>query len=400
MSNTLKFGNGQWATKEGSTLAYNDENNNFKPLPFNFERASSATFVNKDGLIETVGSDMPRVDYKDDSEGALLLEPQRSNLVSYSNKFDTYWSLNGLGTGSAPTIINNSIISPDGTQNATEVVLNVGSGTTTSDRSSIEVSQTVSQGSDYSISFYIKGKNNGDQLMIGSISGGYELITLTTEWKRYQIKQVAASSPRSVFLGIRQGVFGTLNNYVEFYLYGAQLEQGSYATSYIPTQGGAVTRFAEVCNNGGNEQVINSTEGVLYAEVSTTIDSDFKSLSLSDGSVSNGDDNRVMIGFQNSILYANVRVGNVYQFNENLTIPINNMNKIALKYKQNDFALWINGSEVRTDNNGTTFPANTLKSLQFTDGRPETSPLNGNVKDLRVYNTALTDQELQALTQV
>ena len=88
MSNTLKFGNGQWATKEGSTLAYNDENDNFKPLPFNFERGSSATVVNKDGLIETVGSDMPRIDYKDDSEGALLLEPQSTNLITYSEAFD------------------------------------------------------------------------------------------------------------------------------------------------------------------------------------------------------------------------------------------------------------------------------------------------------------------------
>ena len=37
MANTLKFGTGQWATKEGSTLAYNDENDNYKPLPFNLQ---------------------------------------------------------------------------------------------------------------------------------------------------------------------------------------------------------------------------------------------------------------------------------------------------------------------------------------------------------------------------
>jgi hypothetical protein len=53
MANTFKFGNGKWAVKDGSALAYNDENGNFKPLPFDFTRASSATRVNKDGLIET-----------------------------------------------------------------------------------------------------------------------------------------------------------------------------------------------------------------------------------------------------------------------------------------------------------------------------------------------------------
>ena len=54
--NTLKFGNGEWYGKEDTILAYNDENNNYKPLPFTFERASTATVVGKDGLIKTVGS--------------------------------------------------------------------------------------------------------------------------------------------------------------------------------------------------------------------------------------------------------------------------------------------------------------------------------------------------------
>ena len=61
-------------------LGYNSENNNYKPLPFDFTRASSATRVNKDGLIETVGGGEPRIDFKDDSKGALLLEPSRTNL--------------------------------------------------------------------------------------------------------------------------------------------------------------------------------------------------------------------------------------------------------------------------------------------------------------------------------
>ena len=84
MANTLKFGNGEWYGKKDTILAYNDENSNYKPLPFDFSRASKATVINKDGLIETVGSGQPRIDYKDDSEGALLLEPQRTNLVTYS----------------------------------------------------------------------------------------------------------------------------------------------------------------------------------------------------------------------------------------------------------------------------------------------------------------------------
>ena len=87
MSNTLKFGNGKWAVKKGSTLAYNDEGGNFKPLPFTFDRSTSATRVNKDGLIEVVSNNEPRIDFLNDSKGALKLEPSRTNLVTYSEDF-------------------------------------------------------------------------------------------------------------------------------------------------------------------------------------------------------------------------------------------------------------------------------------------------------------------------
>lgn len=69
--------------------------------------------------------------------------------------------------------------------------------------------------------------------------------------------------------------------------------------------------------------------------------------------------------------------------------------KIALKYKQNDFALWINGAEVLTDLSGIT-PTG-LNVLQFNTGAGG-DIFCGKCKDLRVYNTALTDAELQALT--
>ena len=87
MANTLKLGEGTWGTKEGSLLAYNDENRNYKPLPFDFTRAGTATVVNRSGLIETVQSGIPRIDFSDDANGALLLEPQSTNLITYSEDF-------------------------------------------------------------------------------------------------------------------------------------------------------------------------------------------------------------------------------------------------------------------------------------------------------------------------
>ena len=122
MANTLKFGNGEWYGKKDTILAYNDENYNYKPLPFSFERASSGTVVNKAGLIETVGSGEPRIDYKDDVKGALLLEPQRTNLLPYSEAFDNaYWTKNGASVVSGFT-------SPKGDLSAFKLVEDTSTG--------------------------------------------------------------------------------------------------------------------------------------------------------------------------------------------------------------------------------------------------------------------------------
>ena len=91
MANTFKFGNGEWAVGKETALAYNDENSNFKPLPFTFDRASTATVVNKQGLIETVGIDEPRIDFLNNTKGHLLLEPERRNIVTDSEAL-TYFS--------------------------------------------------------------------------------------------------------------------------------------------------------------------------------------------------------------------------------------------------------------------------------------------------------------------
>jgi hypothetical protein len=78
-----------------------------------FTRASSATRVNSDGEIEVVGSGVPRLDYSQGSCPALLLEPQRTNLVLYSEQFDNAaWSKDNV------TVTANTATSPDGTQNA------------------------------------------------------------------------------------------------------------------------------------------------------------------------------------------------------------------------------------------------------------------------------------------
>ena len=116
MANTFKFGNGEWAVGKETALAYNDENSNFKPLPFTFDRASTATVVNKQGLIETVGIDEPRIDFLNNTKGHLLLEPERRNIVTDSEAL-TYFS-----SQKDSTTLSVSITNPKGESGAIKYI--------------------------------------------------------------------------------------------------------------------------------------------------------------------------------------------------------------------------------------------------------------------------------------
>ena len=403
MANTLKFGNGQWATKEGSTLAYNSENGNFKPLPFNFERSTSATRVNKEGLIEVVSNNEPRIDFLNDSKGALLLEPSRTNKVTTSNDFNgSGWNISNL------TVTSNQVISPDGTLNASKLEM-TGDG-------SLRNQSEAFFNNGYAYSIFVK-KGNSRYVTIRSafftqsFNCGFDLDTLTSEangkiedygndWYRLSIlKNISGDVDRSGFfylylpnsLGSQTSVSG---NYI--YAYGGQIEDGSYATSYIPTQGSVVTRVADVCNGAGNEQVFNDSEGVLFAEISALADGgSTRRWSISDGSYSN----RITLELDeaSNTLKAFVISADTTSYSPSEVLSdITNYNKVAIKYKQNDFALWINGFEFDVDNSGDT-PIN-LSKMQFADGNGTDAPFYGKTKQLQYFDTALSNAELQALT--
>ena len=401
MANTLNLGNGQWATKEGSTLAYNSENNNYKPLPFNFERSSTATRVNKQGLIETVGADQPRVDYLNNTKGALLLEPSRTNLVTKSENIQDW---NRASNASAEFGYED----PFKGNNAVKLT----SSSTAQSYQVYQSSSALSSGTTYTFSMYAK-KGTGHifrldfgipdngfvhiDLRDGSLlqeSGstyydGYSVTPISNGW--YRISMTATFNSSAYY---RAGLY---NQQGDCYVAFAQLEAGSYATSYIPTQGSAVTRLADACNNGGNDQVINSTEGVLYAEISALAnDGTNRYISVSDGTIIN----RIILRFStaNRIRIDSV-VANLNQFNAETNVNANQFYKAAFSYKQNEFKFYVNGVLIGSSTSGNVPSSNTYNVVEFKNP-PGDAVFHGNVKDVRVYNTALTDQELAALTTI
>jgi len=415
MANTLNLGtNGNWAVKDGSLLGYNNENNNFKPLPFDFTRASSATRVNQQGLIETVASGVPRIDYTD-ANGALLLEPQRTNLIPYSQKLNIGW---GLSTNI--TAIDNVSISLDGSQNASTII---GANDTTFNSVNKSTSVTINSTNTFSL-FIKKVEIQTNYLGIGMVyTGGttdvcyvsfdsvngiarnmdsritaiLNVVDFGTYW-RLEITSTDDGSNTS----LRVDIYATLSlngTTVSFgassarTIWGMQLEiNSSYATSYIPTQGSAVTRIADACNNGGNDQVINSAEGTMFLDCDFINNSAVQVLcSIHDNSASK----RLEIFSTSNVINGFIGAGsNITVGSSALT---NGRHKIALAYKSGDSSFYIDGVLIGSSSSSFTISALTELSFGYFGGI-----LNSECKtnDVQVYNTRLTNAELQALTTI
>jgi len=203
----------------------------------------------------------------------------------------------------------------------------------------------------------------------------------------YSIGFSSDGTSTSSFLG--NGVDGV-------YATATQVEQQSYATSYIPTDGTSVTRNQDLCTNGGSAASINITEGVLYAEIAALAnDGTVRYLGLSDGSTNN----RVIILYYSATnkVRAIVSSGGTKYVDVNYQLTnILDFHKVAIKYKLNDFAFWIDGVEVATD---TSLNAPiVLDDLSFSIGG--SSPFFGKTKAVAVWKEALTDTELAELTTI
>jgi hypothetical protein len=395
MAATFKFGNGNWAVKEDYALAYNDENGNFKPLPFDFTRASSATRVNKNGLIETVPSGKPRIDFTDNTSGHLLLEPSRKNDLTYSeftNADPVGWTL-GFGTGT----YDYDLVSYKGRGALKQTQTTIG-------RSYQYQNVTLLASTTYTLSMYVDISNSnvtnlGEDIM--HVIADDETGDNTAEWQDIDTNTGRVSitfttgSDTSVQIRIGLGVTGNTLAPNQVLTYSMpQLEAGSYPTSYIPTEGSSVTRSAETANGAGNSTVFNDSEGVLYAEIAAIDNYGF--ITINDGNYTD----RVAIAYigSDTQIRCQVTVGGIDSYIKLQSITdVTEFIKIAIKYKASDFAIWINGIEYQAQSSGSVFPSGTLDNLSFDNGAGS-ADFYGKVKDLRVYDTALSDSELQALT--
>ena len=360
---------------------------------------------------EVTRDNVPRIDYTGGGCPHILAEPQRTNLFEYSESFnESEWSRTSV------TVVDNSSQSPDGTNNAS-LLYPSSSGdyrymhnSTTASSSTYTISAFVKASGKNVVWFYINSaSNNGfiyydlsdqtTQVVAGSVgTPTATIISYGNDWYKISFTTgtaVALASGSGIGVSDAKGDPAVTTNGTDGVLvWGLQLEAGSYATSYIPTSGSTVTRNQDIFTRDGIGSLINSTEGVLFVEMAAlSDDSTNRQLTLSDGS----DTNRIVLKYDNqsNIIQSFNRVSGVETASLSATVSdITQFSKIAIKYKLNDYAMWIDGVEVDTDNTSTTFPSSTLNKLSF----GTSSSLFGKVRQLQVYKTALTDTQLAALT--
>jgi hypothetical protein len=198
---------------------------------FDFSRASTATRVNKDGLIETVSSNVPRLDYPlidgvvQDCP-ALLLEPQRTNIIPYSESFSNVaWNKSFIGIGSVPVVTANQGLAPDGTFTADRIVLNLNGGVTSGDGSFLSETVTVSSGATVSLSIYLKSNTGLIQNLIvwEAFTGASTSCVVTNEWQRFNVIATVPSTSSGLNFGLRNAFGVTVDDTADILAWGAQL---------------------------------------------------------------------------------------------------------------------------------------------------------------------------------
>jgi hypothetical protein len=374
-----------------------------------------ATRVNKDGLIESVAADQARLNYDptNPQDPHLLLEPSRTNQFTNSE------NLANIDFKSNSTITPDNIIAPNGSLTADK--------TTQTSAGYLRETVSVSNGTTYSFSVFLKkgdlryavirslfsqngttpansnsvfDLDNGSVIYTGNDVVNASIEAYANDWYRCSFVSLASATSSAPFIDFyfTSSSSGTQSSGTSGFGYGwgMQLEAGSYPTSYIPTSGSAVTKTQDRCFNGGDANLFNDSEGVLFVDLEALGEgTTTRKISLSNGNTSfvnfnfNATSGKVSFEFGSTL--------NSFYILNSTGHTLTNRNKIAIKYKSGDTDCFINGTRV-TGNNGT-FSLSGLDRVNF-ENRATNGSQNmfAKIHQLMVFNEVLSDSELETIT--
>jgi len=366
-------------------------------------------------VVSGITNDLARLDYSGGAScPSLLLEGERRNLVADSE----YYNSSNWNQGSIRGVINdNATTSPEGVLNASAYIPNSVYG-----RHYItETTFTATSGIDYTFSLFAKANGyNFVQIALstgfdivyqnfnlstgalgnGDLSVGYEarIEPFGNGWYRISVTaETNTTSSSFLIVPISTDTTTRLPEYSGdsvngILLYGAQREAGSYSTSYIPNYGltSGATRTADVCNKTGISSLIGATEGTLFVEAKVTIGGRLMLIGTTGNFIeiltnATGKAN----GFvYNGSTQANILSTATYSSGDTL--------KIALAYKANDFALYVNGTSQGTDTSGA-IPSS-LAQLIINDYLSAGYNTANGYKQALLFKTRLSNADLATLT--
>jgi hypothetical protein len=324
---------------------------------------------------ESTRNDLARVDYTG-STSSLLAEPQRTNLF-IQNDYSTW---NGFGSYSS-----NTTLSPDG---STINFINF-------EDLRIYPTTTISSSTEYSTSIYIKANKTAD-VKLRSAAAGDTVISLTTEWQRFDLTATSSSTTSNALLidGRFSQSMGASG--LEIAIYGGQIEAGSYATSYIPTSGSTVTRVKDQYSKTGISDKIGQTEGSIYFEFKQNQLQSYtqRILTLYSDSANLIE---IQLTSSNELVFVSVKTGeSAVVITKSNAITLGSVTKISAGYKAGDFVFYVNGVQAGTDTDSSkTIPQ--MDNLLFSRYN-STAPFIGSINSLKLYKTRLTNTQLEELT--
>lgn len=348
-------------------------------------RESIATRTNRFGLIETVDWNVPRIDYDPVTRECkgFLIEEARTNLMTYSQDFtNSIWDAPVTGRSRATRIASSGVIAPDGSATAATYKNVAGD----SDGDLIHRLITGTIGVPYTYSIWIKRRLGTGQIQMAVGDNVPQNITITSEWQRYSVTYTPTTTSVRGYVLIK-----TTDDEID--IWGAQVESGTFATSYIPTSGTAVTRESDVPSIPLSTW-FNATEGTMYSEFSTFDTDNFGVIYA--GSSTAGTPHLTKVVVTGGLYGACFGDGGSNTLNNTVIFP--GTAKAAYAYKSGDSAVAVN-STVVTNSDTSVFAANSPAYIGCRGG-DSLFQLNGYMKKLTYYPKRVSNTELQALTRI
>ncbi len=417
----MDFTNGTTGRYTLNGTVYNDLSSFLTASGGTFSRNSIATYFDSTGTLQTASANTPRFYYDPVTHVAkgILIEESRTNIATYSEQME-----NAAWGHYLNSVAANVIAAPDGAMTADKIVIDSG---THSGGSRLHRILTLADNSNYTFSFYIKAAEFTSAGIFGQNKtggNGYFNVSLTSPtspqsnsmfsymrstdmgngWLHFVLVFNSGAGATSPLIAIYAQCFcGTTGDGVKgFYLWGAQLEQGSSATSYIPTTTATVTRGSDIFSIPTGAWY-DTSKGTMLSryEIPYLTGTNYPGTAvISNGTGANG--NILYVNAAAKYKAAQIKSGNIISFNQGAgsgsALAESTPSNDALAYEANNANFSTNGTIGAIDT-AVTVPTSVSTLYIGGDGLGITSKLNGRISTFKYYPSRTNDTQLQLLTQ-